>query len=95
MIADSITFLGEVMTDSGVTGAPTPVYLARISEKGNAEREESEAIAGIIALSLEEIKAGLAQGHLEVPLNGMNRIVPIRDSFLTFAILQAEIRKIL
>jgi ADP-ribose pyrophosphatase len=57
--------------------------------------EYSEAIAGTISFTKDELKAGLIQGFLEVSIQGGKKQIPLRDAFLTFALLQAEIRGLL
>lgn len=89
----SLTFLGNIAPDTGVLASVVPIFLGRVEGEGEAEREESEAIAGTIALTVEEVKEGLKRGFLEVSVAGEQREVPLRDSFLAFAILQGEIRK--
>ncbi len=91
----SLTFLGNIMPDSGTLGSVGPVYMGLVSEEGKSDQEYSEAIAGVIAFSVAELKEGLIKGSMEVLLNGKKEHVPIRDAFLTFALLQAEIRKLL
>jgi ADP-ribose pyrophosphatase len=91
----SLQFLGNVMADSGILGNVGPVYMGLVSEEGKSEQEYSEAIADVVAFTVAEIKEGLMKGSMEVLLNGKKEHVPIRDAFLTFALMQAEIRKLL
>ncbi len=42
-----------------------------------------------------ELPRGGIQGFLEVSIEGKNQQVPLRDSFLTFALLHAKFRKLL
>lgn len=93
--ASSATFLGEIATDTGVHSSVTPVFIAKISIQKESCPEYSEAIGGVLSFTKEELKAGLIQGFLEVPVNGEKKQVPLRDAFLTFALLQAEIRGLL
>lgn len=94
-IASSLIYLGEMANDTGVLSSVVPVYLGKISSQGNSDFEESEAIAALISFTKEELKAGLIQGSLEVTLQGKKMRVPLRDAYLTFALLQAECRKLL
>lgn len=94
-IASSITFLGNMAPDSGILSSVTPVFIGKIATQEESTPEYSEAIAGLIALTKEEIKEGLIQGFLELSVKGEKRQIPIRDSFLTFALLQAELRNLL
>lgn len=91
----SLHFLGNMTPDSGTVSSVVPVYLGKVSSKGKEELEYSEAIAGILTFTKQELYEGLTQGFLEVELNGSRVKVPLRDAFLTFALLQAQIRKML
>lgn len=91
----SLTFLGNIMPDSGTLSSVGPVYAGHVSSQGKSDQEYSEAIADIAAFTIDELKEGLLKGSMEVLLNGKKEIVPIRDAFLTFALFQAELRKIL
>ena len=95
LAASSLTFLGEVAPDTGALGSVIPVYMGKISLQGESHPEESEAIAGTLTLTVDELKEGLKQGSLEVTLHGKKRRLPIRDGFLTFALVQAELRHLL
>lgn len=92
LIPSSVTFLGEMVPDSGILSAVIPVFIGEISGQQESSPEYSEAIAGVISFEKDEIKKGLTQGYLEVPVQGKKKKVPLRDSFLTFALLQAELR---
>jgi len=91
----SVVCLGSMAPDTGALSSVVPIYLGQVSSEGDSDQEYSEAIADVIAFTVDEIKAGLLKGSLEVLLNGQKQQVPLRDSFLTFALLQAELRKIL
>lgn len=94
-VVDSLTFLGEMTPDTGVLSSIVPVFLANISAQEESSPEYSEAIAAVISFTKEELKQGLKQGFLEILIEGKKKRVPLRDSFLTFALFQAEIRKLL
>ena len=95
LVASSVTFLGEMPPDSGVLSSIIPVFLGKISAKGESNPEYSEAIADVISFTKDELEKGLMQGFLEVPIQGKKKHIPLRDPFLTFALLQAELRKLL
>lgn len=88
----SLIFLGEVAPDTGVISAVIPVFMGKISTQEASEQEYSEAIADILSFSKEELEQGLLQGFLEVSILGKKKQVPLRDGFLTFALLQASLR---
>ena len=90
--ASSVAFLGEMAPDTGILSSVIPLFMGKISAQEESNPEYSEAIAGAISFTKDELKAGLAQGFLEVSLQGEKKQVPLRDAFLTFALLQAEIR---
>lgn len=95
LIASSMVFLGKIATDTGVHSSVIPVFIGKISAQEESKPEYSEAIAGVIAFTKEELKEGLVQGFLEVPMHGTTKQIPLRDAFVTFALLQAECRKLL
>lgn len=92
MVIDQLIKLGEMATDTGVTNAVVPIFYARVIRQEQANPEESEAIEGIIAFSVAEVLKGISQGDMSVPINGKTRLVKLRDPFLTFAILQAQLK---
>jgi hypothetical protein len=47
----------------------------------------------IVAVSLEELEKALVEGYLTVDLQGEKKAVPIRDSHVAFALLQAKLQK--
>lgn len=94
-IASSLVFLGQMAPDTGVLSSIVPVFMGKVSAQEAASPEESEAIGDVIAFTKDELKAGLVQGFLEVSIQGKKQKVPLRDAFLTFALLQAEMRKLL
>lgn len=95
LTVSSLIFLGGMASNSGILTSVIPVYMGRVSGQEAAHTEYSEAIAGAIPFTLEVLKKGLVAGFLEVSLNGEQRQIPIRDPFLTFALLQAELRGLL
>lgn len=95
LVADSVTFLGNMAPDTGVLSSVIPVFIGKVSAQEESSPEYSEAIAAVIAFTKDELKEGLVRGFLEVSVEGKQKRVPLRDSFLTFALFQAEIRKLI
>ncbi len=94
-VASSAICLGEVATDTGMHNSVLPVFIAKISAQEESAIEFSEAIAGVMSFTKEELKRGLVKGFLEVNIKGTQKQIPLRDAFLTFALLQAECRHFL
>jgi ADP-ribose pyrophosphatase len=94
-VASAVSFLGEIATDTGVHSSVIPVFMGKISAQDESAPEYFEAIAGTLAFTKDEIKEGLVKGFLEVTIHGVKKQIPLRDAFLTFAILHAECRKLL
>ena len=92
---DSVTFLGEIAIDTGVLSSVIPVFAGKIISQEAAKHEYSEAIAKVITFTREELKEGLVRGFVEIFHNGSKKQVPLRDAFLTFALLHAEYRHLL
>lgn len=95
MVVDQVISLGEIACDTGVTNTVVPIFLAKVVGKEEAVPEDSEAIAGIVAFDLKELFEGIKKGELSVEVNGKQRIAKLRDPFLTYALLQAQIRELL
>jgi ADP-ribose pyrophosphatase len=72
-----------------------PVFCGEVSHSGETSKEYSEAILENPAFSKEELKQGFARGYIEVPIKGEVVKVNCRDPFLTYAILQAEMKGLL
>jgi len=66
-----------------------------VSDQIESNQASSEAILGLISLSKQEIKEAFVRGFIEIKMNGEIKRVPFRDSFLAFALLQAEARGLL
>ena len=80
--------LGDMAVDSGLTASIVPIFLARVEAQEEASPEESEAIASIDAFTVEELKAGFKVGYLvHKNAEGQEVRIPLRDSFLAFALL--------
>jgi ADP-ribose pyrophosphatase len=92
--ASSVTLLGEMAIDTGVLSSVIPVFLAKVAGEEFSKLEYSEAIAKSVRLSKEELYEGLAQGFLEVSLNGEKKRAFLRDPFLTFGLIQAQIKSL-
>jgi ADP-ribose pyrophosphatase len=89
------TLLGTMAPDSGTLMSLVPVLYGEVSHSGETKKEYSEAIVENPAFSKEELKQGFAKGYIEVPIHGEIIKVQCRDPFLTFALLQAEMKGIL
>jgi ADP-ribose pyrophosphatase len=93
MVLKSQEFLGSVAPDSSVLSSIVPVYLGNVgAREGNYDKIFSKAIISIYFFTKEEIKQGLKNGFLEIMVKDSKWQVPIRDSFLTYALMQAEIK---
>jgi ADP-ribose pyrophosphatase len=88
-VTKDLTFLGEMPPDTGQTNAIVAVYMASIADSSEATPEDSEAIESILAFSVKELREGLKKsGEKE-------KKVFLRDPFLTFALIQMDIRGLL
>ena len=87
-----LVLLGIIAPDTGILNTVAPVYMSKVMSRGESAQEDSEAIAGIEAFTLDELKEGFRQGYLIHIENGKEMKIPLRDSFLTFALFQASLR---
>ena len=91
-----LRLLGHLAPDTGALSSIVPVYAGWVAERqreraaesaGESAPEDSEAIAGILGFTREELETGFQNGYLETPSHGR---VPLRDPFLAFALLQLQ-----
>lgn len=87
-----VTLLGSMAADTGVLGAITPIYLVQVSKQGISDQEYSEAIADVLSFTKEELEKALMKGSIEVTYNNQKLVVPVRDSHLAYALLQAKLQ---
>lgn len=88
-LADSTVFLGNMTPDTGTLASVIPIFLVNCSKQGSASIEDGEAIEGVYGFSKEELYEGLKNG--EIVKEGKKGY--LRDAFLTFALLQLEVRR--
>jgi len=89
------TQLGTIAPDSGTQMSLVPVFCGEVSHSGENAKEYSEAIIQNPAFSKEELKQGFARGYIEMMIKGEIVKVHCRDPFLTYALLQAEMKELL
>ena len=89
------THLGNIAPDSGTLMSIVPIYCGEVSHSGESSKEYSEAIELNPAFSKEELKQGFARGYIAVPIKGEIIKVNCRDPYLTYALLQAEMKGML
>lgn len=85
-------YLGSITPDTSTVTTITPVFLGYVSEQIDNQQEPSEAILGLLTLNKEEVKEAFVRGFIEVEVKGKVQKVSFRDSYLAFALLQAEAR---
>jgi ADP-ribose pyrophosphatase YjhB (NUDIX family) len=88
----SVQLLGKMDPDSGVLSSSIPIFEAQIGKQGEARRDDGESSMTLKAFSRKEIEEGLAKGFIAVNVNGKMRDVPLRDSFLAYALLLSKIK---
>ena len=95
LLGKDFTLLGEMTPDSGTVASVVPCYFAKVNFKGPTSQDFSEAILGLIELSKETIKNGFEKGYVDISLENKKMRVMIRDSYLSYAILIAEQKKLI
>jgi ADP-ribose pyrophosphatase len=95
MQLDTLHLLGNMAVDTGLTGTVVPIFLAMVLNEEEATPDEFEAIAAIEAFTISEIKQGLVDGYITATVEGKPCKIPLRDPFLAFALLQAELQSLL
>lgn len=91
-LTDGQVYLGSIAPDTSTVSTVTPIFLGYVCEQIENNQEPTEAIMGLITLSKEEIKEAFLKGYIEVQVQGEIKKIPFRDSFLSFALVQAEMR---
>lgn len=86
MLIDKLYLLGHMAPDTGLTNTIVPVFLAHVQNRTEAAPEDSEAIAGIVPFTIDELKKGLLTGYLMTKIEGKECKVYLRDPFLTYAL---------
>ena len=94
-LASKFEFLGEVTPDSGTVSSRVPVYLGHVEKRRSNNKDISEAICGTVELSLDEVKAAYVKGYLEAVVNKKKKKIFLKDSYLSYAILIAEQKKLI
>lgn len=89
-VINSLTLLGTIPTDSGVTTSLCPFFVATVVSSTHSHQEESEAIECTLELSIPEIKQALLQGYYPCMIRGELCRVYCRDPFLAYGILLYE-----
>jgi hypothetical protein len=92
MLVDSLSLLGNMPPDSGLSSTIASIYLARVKDKVKPQQEEGEAIEEIFSMTSEEIKRAFLLGYCEREIKGVKTRIPFRDPFLAYALLLYEIR---
>ena len=95
LVAEKLTYLGEVIPYSGVSASKVPVYFAKTGKEGPRSQDYSEAIIGSVRLTKKEVIEGFAKGYLEVKVNGRKLKVALKDGYLSYAMLVAEENKLI
>lgn len=82
--------LGSMTPDTGLNGSVVPIFLGKVVREKETKHDKTEAIKGKYAFTLLELMEGLKRGYIEVEINHQMTQVPIRDPFLTYALLMAQ-----
>lgn len=94
LIAEKLLFLGDMTPDTGQSSSIASVFFAEIQGKVEAVPDESEAIESIVILDRNELREGLKKGSIMLDIRGTKRQVFLRDPFLTFALIQMQLKGI-
>ncbi|HPE84866.1 MAG: NUDIX hydrolase [Chlamydiia bacterium] len=87
---DTLTLLGEIAPDTGMTASVVPVYTGKVSTTKLSTPEDSEAIHKILTLTRDELVSGLIRGYIDVSIHGKPIKAYCRDSFLAYALLLSK-----
>lgn len=87
---DNLISLGSITPDSGLTASIVPIFLGEVTIEKETKQDKTEAIKGKYAFDLAVLMKGLERGYMEVKINEEMTQVPIRDPFLSYALLMAK-----
>lgn len=94
LIVKDFVFLGKMAPDAGKVCSVVPIFMAIVQGQTDASPEDSEAIASTVILTIDELREGLCKGSISMEIQGEKRQVFLRDPFLTYALVQMDIRKV-
>lgn len=94
-IASEMIFLGDLAPETGVITGTIPVYFASVENRKARHQDESEAIALNIEMSVEEIEQAFIKGYALIKIRDQLTKVYCRDPFLSYALLQSKLRKLI
>ena len=78
--------------DSGILASTVVFYYAKALNKKSSEEEKTEAIYSTTSFSKKELKSLLDKGSFIQNITDKEKKIFVRDSFLTYALLMAEIK---
>lgn len=94
LYVDKQFYLGNITPDSGIMSSEVPVYLSTVRKMGVSNQDYSEAILRYESFTVSELKDAIGRGWIELDIKGKKERVGVRDSFLTFALFQAEYKNL-
>jgi len=94
-VTNELVLLGKVSPETGMLSGVIPVYFGRIKDKKSRHQDESEAIEINVEMSLEEVQEAFVKGYIVIDIKGRKTKVFCRDPFLSYALLQAMLRKLI
>lgn len=65
-VVSSVSFLGDMAPDTGICSSIIPVFIGKVVTKEDSSPEDSEAIAGAVSFTKEELKEGLKRGYTTI-----------------------------
>jgi len=93
MLVESLSLLGEIPPDTGLTNTVAAIWMAKVFDQQDSQQEASEAIEDILSLTVQEIKQAFLRGSYECTIKGERKQIPFRDPFLAYAILMYELKE--
>lgn len=87
---DNLVLLGTIAPDSGVIASVIPIFVGTVTVEKDAKHDKTEAIKGKFAFTAQELLEGFKRGYMEIMINGTITRAPMRDPFLSYALLMAQ-----
>ncbi|MDN3504121.1 MAG: NUDIX hydrolase [Rhabdochlamydiaceae bacterium] len=94
-ITDKVHLLGHLVPDSGILASKYPIYHVKAKMQIEPNHNYSEAISKVMLFTKDELKQALAEGFIQMDIQGKSRNVLVMDANISHALLLAEAQGIL
>ncbi len=94
-VSSDLVYLGDLAPETAILSGTIPVFFAKVKNRYERHKEESEAIAKNCEMTEKEIEEAFLKGYVIIRIKGQLTKVYCRDPYLSYALLQAKWRKLI